>query len=36
MVLRMADDSDASAKALAWYLNEVYTQAKLKAFAEST
>jgi ABC-type antimicrobial peptide transport system permease subunit len=34
MVLRMADDSDASAKAMAWYLNEVYTQAKLKAFAE--
>lgn len=34
MVLRMADDSDTSAKAMAWYLNEVYTQAKLKAFAE--
>jgi ABC-type antimicrobial peptide transport system permease subunit len=34
MVLRMADDSDASAKAMAWYLNEIYTQAKLKAFAE--
>jgi len=34
MVLRMADDSDPSAKAMAWYLNEIYTQAKLKAFAE--
>ena len=34
MVLRMADDSDASAKAMAWYLNDIYTEAKLKAFAE--
>jgi putative ABC transport system permease protein len=34
MVLRMADDSEASAKAMAWYLNELYTEAKLKAFAE--
>ena len=25
MVLRMADDSDASAKAMAWHLNEVFT-----------
>ena len=34
MVLRMADDSDASAKAMAYFLNELYTEAKLKAFAE--
>ena len=34
MVLRMADDSDASAKAMAWHLNEVYTASKVKAFAE--
>ncbi|MDW8242299.1 MAG: ABC transporter permease [Thermogemmata sp.] len=34
LVLRMADDSETSAKAMAWYLNEVYEQAKLKAFAE--
>jgi ABC-type lipoprotein release transport system permease subunit len=34
LVLRMADDSPESAKAMAWYLNEVYEQAKLKAFAE--
>lgn len=34
LVLRMEDDSEASAKAMAWYLNEVYEQAKLKAFAE--
>jgi putative ABC transport system permease protein len=34
MVLRMADDSDASARAMAYYLNEVYTESKLKAFAE--
>lgn len=34
MVLRMADDSDASARAMAWFLNELYTEAKLKAFAE--
>jgi ABC-type lipoprotein release transport system permease subunit len=34
LVLRMADDSDASAKAMAYYLSEVYEQAKLKAFAE--
>ena len=34
MVLRMADDSDGSARAMAHHLNEVYTQSKLKAFAE--
>jgi ABC-type lipoprotein release transport system permease subunit len=34
MVLRMADDSEASAKAMAYFLNELYTEAKLKAFAE--
>ncbi|HEY1191540.1 MAG TPA: ABC transporter permease [Gemmata sp.] len=34
LVLRMADDSDASARAMAYYLNEVYEQAKLKAFSE--
>ena len=34
LVLRMADDSDASAKAMAYYLSEVYQQAKLKGFAE--
>lgn|GEM_PF-161940 len=34
LVLRMADDSDESAKAMAYYLGEVYEQAKLKAFAE--
>jgi ABC-type antimicrobial peptide transport system permease subunit len=34
LVLRMADDSDASAKAMAWHLNNVYEQSKLKAFAE--
>ena len=33
MVLRMADDSEASAKAMA-ALNDRYTEAKLKAFAE--
>ncbi|MBA4066521.1 MAG: hypothetical protein C0501_23015 [Isosphaera sp.] len=34
LVLRMADDGADTAKAMAWYLNEGYTQAKLKAFAE--
>ncbi len=34
LVLRMEDDSEESAKAMAWYLTEVYEQAKLKAFAE--
>ena len=34
LVLRMEDDSDDSAKAMAYFLNEVYDQAKLKAFAE--
>lgn len=34
LVLRMADDSDDSAKAMAYYLTEVYQQAKLKAFSE--
>jgi putative ABC transport system permease protein len=34
MVLRMADDNQASARATADYLNRDYTQAKLKAFAE--
>jgi hypothetical protein len=34
LVLRVDDDSEASARAMAWYLNEVYEQAKLKAFAE--
>ncbi|MCS6863744.1 MAG: ABC transporter permease [Gemmataceae bacterium] len=35
LVLRMEDDSDESARAMAYFLNEIYTQAKLKAFAES-
>lgn len=30
----MSDDTDASARAMAYYLNEEYTQAKLKAFSE--
>ena len=34
LVLRMSDDTDASARAMAYYLNEEYTQAKLKAFSE--
>jgi putative ABC transport system permease protein len=34
LVLRMADNSDDSARAMAFYLNEVYEQAKLKAFSE--
>jgi putative ABC transport system permease protein len=34
LVLRMADDSDESAKAMAYFLGERYTEAKLKAFAE--
>ncbi len=34
LVLRMADDSDDSARAMAYYLSEVYEQAKLKAFSE--
>jgi hypothetical protein len=34
LVLRVADDGADTARALAWYLNEGYTQAKLKAFAE--
>jgi ABC-type antimicrobial peptide transport system permease subunit len=34
LVLRMADDSDESAKAMAYYLGEGYTEAKLKAFSE--
>lgn len=34
LVLRMEDDSDASARAMGYYLNEVYEQAKLKAFSE--
>ncbi|MDY3553850.1 ABC transporter permease [Gemmata sp. JC717] len=34
LVLRMADDSAASARAMAYFLNEVYDQAKLKAFSE--
>lgn len=34
LVLRMADDSDESAKAMAYFLGEGYTEAKLKAFAE--
>ncbi len=34
LVLRMADDSDESAKAMAYYLGDGYTEAKLKAFAE--
>jgi ABC-type antimicrobial peptide transport system permease subunit len=34
LVLRMADDSPISATAMAWYLNEIYEQAKLKAYAE--
>lgn len=34
LVLRMEDDSDASARAMAYYLNEVYEQAKLKGFSE--
>ncbi len=34
LVLRMADDSDDSAKAMAYFLSEVYEAAKLKAFSE--
>jgi hypothetical protein len=34
LVLRMEDGSDASARAMAYFLNEVYEQAKLKAFSE--
>jgi ABC-type lipoprotein release transport system permease subunit len=34
LVLRMADDSDESAKAMAYYLGDGYAEAKLKAFAE--
>jgi ABC-type antimicrobial peptide transport system permease subunit len=34
LVLRMADDSDDSAKAMAYFLTEVYQQTKLKAFSE--
>ncbi len=34
LVLRMADDSDDSARAMAYFLNDQYTKAKLKAFAE--
>jgi ABC-type antimicrobial peptide transport system permease subunit len=34
LVLRMADETDESAKAMSYYLTEVYEQAKLKAFAE--
>ncbi|VTR90812.1 multidrug abc transporter permease : Uncharacterized protein OS=Pirellula staleyi (strain ATCC 27377 / DSM 6068 / ICPB 4128) GN=Psta_2964 PE=4 SV=1: FtsX [Gemmata massiliana] len=34
LVIRMADDTDASARAMAYHLNEVYDQAKLKAFSE--
>jgi ABC-type lipoprotein release transport system permease subunit len=34
LVLRMADDTDESARAMAYFLTEVYTEAKLKAFAE--
>jgi putative ABC transport system permease protein len=30
----MADDSEASARAMAWHLSEVYEKSKLKAFAE--
>ncbi|MBY0458300.1 MAG: ABC transporter permease, partial [Gemmataceae bacterium] len=34
LVLHMADDKESSARAMAYYLNEVYDQAKLKAFSE--
>jgi ABC-type lipoprotein release transport system permease subunit len=34
LVLRVADDSDESAAAMAYYLTDGYTQAKLKAFSE--
>lgn len=34
LVLRMEDESEESARAMAFYLTEVYQQAKLKAFAE--
>jgi putative ABC transport system permease protein len=34
IVLRMEDESEASARAMAFYLSEVYEAAKLKAFAE--
>jgi ABC-type lipoprotein release transport system permease subunit len=34
LVLRMEDNSDDSAKAMAFFLTEVYQQAKLKAFSE--
>ena len=34
LVLRMADDTDASARAMAYHLNNEYTAAKLKAFSE--
>lgn len=34
LVLRASENTDTAAKALAYYLNNVYTQAKLKAFAE--
>ena len=35
LVLRMADDTEAAARAMSDYLNRGYTQAKLKAFAET-
>lgn len=34
LVLRMEDESEESARAMAFFLTEVYEQAKLKAFAE--
>ncbi|QJW96899.1 ABC transporter permease [Frigoriglobus tundricola] len=34
IVMRMGDDSDASARAMAFYLTDGYTEAKLKAFSE--
>ncbi len=34
IVLRMADDSDASARAMAFFLTDGYSEAKLKAFSE--
>jgi ABC-type lipoprotein release transport system permease subunit len=34
LVLRMADDSDESGAAMAYFLTEVYGEAKLKAFSE--
>jgi ABC-type lipoprotein release transport system permease subunit len=34
LVLRVADDSNDSARAMAYHLNDEYTEAKLKAFAE--